>query len=52
MTDREQIAAFETELHNLVQRFIEEFDLPTASALGVLMLQIRKIENAAFDDSE
>jgi len=52
MTDREQIAAFESELHGLVQRFIDEFDLPTASAIGVLMLQIRKIEDAALDDWE
>lgn len=38
MTPNEQIAAFANELQNVVQRFIREYDLNLADAIGTLEL--------------
>lgn len=43
MSDSEQIAAFEAALDALVTRFIAEYDLSTAAAIGVLQLKAHKI---------
>lgn len=42
MNHIEQIKAFEADLDKLVTRYCEEFDLPLASAIGVL--EIKKVD--------
>lgn len=36
MTDSEQISAFVSEMHKLIDRFRAEYDLPVASILGAI----------------
>jgi NADH:ubiquinone oxidoreductase subunit 6 (subunit J) len=52
MTHVQQIVAFEHEIQNVVDRFTHEFQLPVSSAIGVLMLQVRKIEDAILEENE
>ena len=56
MTQQEQIAAFEADLDSLISRYCMEFDLCTASVVGVLAIaQHRLIETAMEgegDDSD
>lgn len=39
MTESDQIDAFDNELSALIGRFINEFDLTTAAAIGVLEIK-------------
>ena len=53
MTDKEQINAFACDLDALVTHYIQEFELTTAAAIGVL--EIKKhalIAHAISDDDE
>lgn len=43
-----QITAFDHEIAKVIQRFSQEFDLPAVSAIGVLQLRIRHIEDQAL----
>lgn len=36
MTHQEQIAAFQADIEAVIERYRKEFDLPLASAVGVL----------------
>lgn len=42
MTDSEQIAALETDLHRLIDRYRAEFNLTLAAAIGTL--EVVKLE--------
>lgn len=53
MTEREQIDAFATDLDKLVGRYCAEFELSTASAIGVLEIKIHTlIAHAVKGDDE
>lgn len=43
MTEREQIEAFGDDLDKLVGRYIDEFDLSGASAIGVLAFKMHTL---------
>lgn len=43
MTEREQIEALAEDLDKLISRYCEEFDLTTASAVGVLSFKIHTL---------
>lgn len=43
MNHREQIKAFHAEITAVVRRFADEYDLPVASAVGVLEIIKREI---------
>jgi len=43
MSEREQIEAFADDLDNLVGRYCDEFDLTTASAVGVLAFKMHTL---------
>lgn len=45
MDHLEQLNAFAVDLQILVGRYMDEFDLPTASLIGALMMQIRLVED-------
>lgn len=51
MTHKEQIVAFHDEIEAIVTRYADEFDLPIASAIGVLEI-IKKEIFAGADDNE
>ena len=48
MDKKEQIEAFADEIERVVGRFGDEFDLSSAAACGVLLMQIRNIQDAAM----
>jgi hypothetical protein len=48
MDDQKQIQAFADEIERVVGRFASEFDLSSAAAVGVLMQQIRNIQDDAM----
>lgn len=56
MTHREQIEAFADDLDKLCERYSIEFDLPYASAVGVLQMKAfllcRQAEEADRDDQD
>lgn len=43
MSEREQIEAFADDLDKLVGHYIDEFDLTTASAIGVLAFKMHTL---------
>lgn len=47
MSAAEQITAFESEIAALVEKYRAEFDLPYASAIGVLHMQAGRLEREA-----
>lgn len=52
MNEREQIDAFYKDLTALVQRYVDEFDLSAAAALGALHLKMHEISRAAIENAE
>lgn len=53
MSEKEQIDAMAKDLTALIQRYIDEFDLSTAAAVGVLECKKYELIKAATeDDSE
>ncbi len=52
MSDAEQIEAFERALDALVTKFIAEYDLTTAAAIGVLQLKAHRIMAHACEDDD
>lgn len=52
MSDREQLDAFSNDLDVLVTRYIREFELSTAGAIGVLALKQHAMARWAFDENE
>lgn len=52
MNERDQIDAFYKDLTALVQRYIDEFDLSTAAALGALHMKMHEITRAAIENAE
>lgn len=50
MDEKQQASAFARDLGNLVDRYASEFDLSAASAVGVLSLQIRLIQDSQLKD--
>lgn len=48
MSDREQLDAFHADLDKLVARYIDEFDLSFAGAIGVLEMKCHEIKHVAF----
>lgn len=48
MSDREQLDAFHADLDKLVGRYIDEFDLSFAGAIGVLEMKSHEIKHVAF----
>ncbi len=49
MTDREQIQAFSDDLRILIEKYIAEFDLTTAAAVGVLQIKVHELIQSALD---
>lgn len=49
MDDKEQIQAFADEIQSTVGRYADEFDLSSAAACGVLLMQIRMIQDDAMN---
>lgn len=52
MNEREQVAAFYKDLTALVQRYIDEFDLSSAAAIGALAMKQHEITATAFKNHE
>lgn len=52
MDHPQQIIAFTTELENIVERYIEECDMPAASIIGSLELMKFKLMQDAFRQDE
>lgn len=52
MTEKEQVAAFESELLNLVNRYSNEFELSYASVIGVLVLRTNELALDCITDME
>lgn len=53
MSEKEQIEAFEADLRKLIERYIAEFNLTTASAIGVLAIkQHELIQSALYREDE
>lgn len=55
MDQKEQIQAFADDVQALVGRYANEFELSSAAAVGVLMQQIRNIQDDVMqrhDDGE
>lgn len=52
MSEREQIKAFADDLDALVKRYIDEFDLTAASAVGCLAFKMHTIMVYAQKDYE
>lgn len=50
MTEREQQTAFERDLDKLVERYVQEFQMSTGSAVGVLQILIHRLIQAAMDE--
>jgi len=50
MTEHEQIAALSNDLDSLLDRYRAEFDLATASAIGVLTVAIHELVQEAYID--
>lgn len=48
----DQIVQFDEEIAAVVKRFTLEYDLPIVSAVGVLMLRIRIMQDSAFNNPE
>ena len=48
----EQLAAFEEDLCRLIERYVNEFDIPMAAIIGLLQLRIHDICTSAYEDSE
>jgi hypothetical protein len=52
MTERDQIQAFADDLDKLVGRYCDEFDLTTASAVGVLAFKMHNLMAHAQKNQE
>ncbi len=52
MSEKEQIQAFADDLDRLVQRYIDEFELTAASAVGCLAFKMHTIMACAQKDYE
>lgn len=49
MNSDHEVAAFAQDLAALCDRYSQEFDLSTAAAIGVLLIQIRMLEDELLD---
>lgn len=52
MTERDQIRALEADLTRLIQRYIDEYDLTVASAVGVLQVKIVELSTNALNQDD
>lgn len=52
MNDRDQIEAFAQDLDALVSRYVAEFELTTAAAIGVLEIKKHELISTALEDEE
>ena len=52
MSDREQTDAFSNDLNKLVQRYISEFELTVAQAVGVLEVKKHELIKAAIEQED
>lgn len=52
MNHIEQITHFHSEISKVVKRFTSEYELPAVSAVGVLLLEARLIQDNVIKESE
>lgn len=52
MSDQETIDAFANEIEKVITRFAHEFDLPYASAIGVLTLAAQRLSREVIQTEE
>lgn len=52
MTDRQQIDAFDNDLRALVERYVQEFNISTAGAIGVLQMKVVELTRNALKQAE
>jgi len=52
MTHDDQLRAFAGELHDLVRRYADEFDVDAVAVLGILRMQMRVIEDDLIERVE
>jgi hypothetical protein len=52
MNDGEQLSAFAEDLANLVDRYAHEFDIKACAIVGILMMQIRFIQDRQLEDTD
>ena len=52
MTEQETINAFSNEIEKVINRFAHEFDIPYASAIGVLHIAAQRLCREAINTEE
>lgn len=52
MTHIDQIKALATDIHNVIDRYRQEFEVPVASVVGVLEIQSHLLIQEAASDME
>lgn len=52
MNHIEQITHFHSEINKVVKRFTSEYELPAVSAVGVLLLEARLIQDNVIKEHE
>lgn len=52
MNDREQLIAFAVDLDNLIERYIQEFNLPFAGIVGLLHIKAHAITQNQLEQDE